>query len=132
MFKKHENIFRIFWLFFCKKFGSIQPNRSIGHNSISSLLECIIQWNSRTFLAYRTELNMASRGPNFFNISIFFRVRFDPNELCFNAFEWFLWVRFDRTELEKTSKYWKIVSLYSVNFEVRFDRTELLTKKTQK
>ena len=53
-----------------------------------------LQWNSRTFLAYRTEpnrteLNMASRDPNFFNISMFFRVRFDRTELCFIAFEWF-------------------------------------------
>ncbi len=37
----------------------------------------------------RTELNMASWDPNFFNISMFFRVRFDRTELCFIAFEWF-------------------------------------------
>jgi len=53
-----------------------------------------IQRNSRTFLAYRTELNrtelnIGSRDPNFFNISIFLWVRFDRTELCFNAFEWF-------------------------------------------
>jgi hypothetical protein len=29
----------------------------------------------------RTELNMASRDPNFINISMFFRVRFDRTEL---------------------------------------------------
>jgi hypothetical protein len=30
---------------------------------------------------------MASRDPNFLNISMFFRVRFDRTELCFIAFE---------------------------------------------
>ncbi len=54
----------------------------------------LLQWNSRTILAYRTEpnwteLNMASLDPNFFNISMFFRVRSDRTELCFIAFEWF-------------------------------------------
>ncbi len=48
-----------------------------------------VQWNYGTFLAYRTELNMASWGPNFFNISMFYRVRLDRTELCFIAFEWF-------------------------------------------
>jgi hypothetical protein len=60
----------------------------------SIILANLLQWNSRTFLASRTEpnrteLNMASRDPNFFNISMFFRVRFDRTKLCFIAFEWF-------------------------------------------
>jgi hypothetical protein len=32
-------------------------------------------------------IDLASRDPNFFNISMFFRIRFDRTELCFIAFE---------------------------------------------
>ena len=58
-------------------------------------INLIIQWNSSTFLAYRTEskrikLNMSSRDPNFFdvsmNISMFFRVRFRWIFRCFFEF----------------------------------------------
>ncbi len=52
----------------------------------------LLQWNSRTFSPTepnRIELNMASLDPNFFNISMFFRVRSDRTKLCFIAFEWF-------------------------------------------
>jgi hypothetical protein len=82
-------------------------------NYIHSTTLLIVQWNSRTFLAYRTELNMASQDPNFFNISMFFSSSVRSNRTLFyciwmilydvfDAFEWFLWVGFDRTELEKT------------------------------
>jgi hypothetical protein len=102
-----------------------------------------IQWNSRNFLACRTELNMASRDPNFFNISMFFQVRFDRTELCFIAFESFymmylihlndfyelrLFVRFDRTELEKTSKYWKKSIRFGSIFQ-ESSRVSLYTRK---
>jgi hypothetical protein len=55
-----------------------------------------LQWNSRTFLACRTESKQI------------LWVRFDRTELCFIAFESFNMMHLsDFYELEKTSKYWK-------------------------
>jgi len=83
----------------------------------------------------RTELNMASRDPNFFNISMFFRVR--TLFYCiwmilhdvFDAFEWLLLVRFDRTELEKKIEILKkfdSVRFSSIQFDsVRYSRKVL-------
>ena len=89
-----------------------------------------IQWKSRTFLAYRIESNRIE--PNrikhgfaeselfqYFDVfmssvrsnrTLFYCIWMLLHDV-FDGFEWFLLVRFDRTELEKTSKY----------FSVRFD-----------
>ena len=50
-------------------------------------------------LAYRTELNMSSRNPNFFNISMSFQVQFDLD----NSVE-FDWARYCRKVLELLGK----------------------------
>ncbi len=78
--------------------------------------EKILQWNSSSRLLNRTELNMGWRDPNFFNISMFFRVWFD--QTCLIGFEWFYMMHlmhlyyfyeFGSIELnsKKKSKYWK-------------------------
>ena len=79
------------------------------------------QWNSRTFLAYRTEPNRIKHefaGSELFqyfdvfsssvrsNWTLFYCIWIILHDV-FDTFEWFLWVRFDRVELEITSKYWK-------------------------
>jgi len=85
------------WILFILKFGSnwtsykkntqkLPKKNSIEFDSARfeiflKIRECYcLQWNSRTFFAYWTELNMSSRNPKFFNISMFFI-----------AFKWFLW-----------------------------------------
>ncbi len=87
----------------------------------------------------RTELNMGSRSPNFFNISIFLWVRFDRTKLCFNAFEWFTWwiqwiwmifissVRSNRTRKNiEILKKFDSLRLNSVRFDsVRYSRKVL-------
>jgi hypothetical protein len=85
----------------------IVPTKQLTHQNIKihkkneNLIEFnSVQFGNERFYTYsetlelfsptgsnRTELNMASRDPNFFNILMFFRVRFDHTELCFIAFE---------------------------------------------
>ena len=87
-----------------------------------------ILWNSRIFLAYRTEPNQIkhkfaeSELFQYFDVfsssvrsnrTLFYCIWMTLHGV-FDAFEWFLWVRFDRTELEKTSKYWK----NSIRFDI--------------
>ncbi len=71
-------------------------------------LVSITEWNSRTFLAYRTELIISLRNPNFFNISMFFWVQFDRTELYF-VVQWFsrIVVVTDQTVPYRTF-FWKI------------------------